>query len=79
MRTVESSTALSMIGAIFFNYLCNFFLLFLGTLLGIGDEVCNTAHGVLDLRLSVLTVDHDLWFEDNHIVLNGGFQEITNP
>jgi len=50
MRTVESRMALGMVFAIFFDYLRNFFLLFLGTLLGIRGVVCDTGHGVLDLR-----------------------------
>jgi len=47
MRTVESSTARGMVLAIFFDYLRNFFLLFLGALLGAGGKVLNTDHGAL--------------------------------
>src|SRR5712691_6910888 len=39
MRTVESRTALGMVVAILFDDLRYFFLLFLGTLVGIGGEV----------------------------------------
>src|SRR2546425_763827 len=78
MRMVESSTALGMVGAILFDYLSNFFLLFLGALLGIGGEVCDTGHGLLHLCPGLLAVDHDFWLEDNHIVLDGRLQKITN-
>ena len=79
MRTVESRTALGMfVFAILFDYLRNFFLLFLGTLLGIGGEVCDTRHGALDLRPRLLTIYHYFWLQHNHIVLDGGFQEITH-
>jgi hypothetical protein len=78
MRTVESSTALGMVLAILFDYLCNFFLLFLRALVRIGGAVFDTGHSVLHLRPGLLTVDHDFWLEDNHVVLDGCFQKITN-
>ena len=78
MRTVESRTVLGMVVAIFFDDLRYFFLLFLGALLGIGGAVLDTGHGVLDLRPGLRTVDHDFRLEDNHIVLDGRFQQIPN-
>ena len=51
MRTVESSTALGMVVAIFFDYLRNFLLFLLGALPGIRGAVLDTGHGVLDLRV----------------------------
>ena len=78
MRTVESSTALGMVCAILFDYLYNFFLLFLGALVGIGGAVFDTGHSVLDLRPGLRTVYHDFRLEDNHIVLDSRFQQIAN-
>ena len=78
MRTVESSTALGMVLAILFDYLGNVFLLFLGTLVGIGCDVFDTGHRLRDLRPGLLTIDHDFWCEDNHVVLDRRFQEIPN-
>src|SRR5207248_7841390 len=79
MRTVESRTALSMfVFAILLNYRRNFFLLVLGTLLGIRGAVFDTGQGMLHLCPGLLPVDHDFRLEDNHIVLNGRFQQIPN-
>jgi len=47
-----------MVLAIFFDYLRNFLLFLLGTLLGIRGVVLDTGHGVLDLRPGLFTI-HD--------------------
>jgi hypothetical protein len=65
-----------MVVAIFFDYLRYFFFLFLGALSRIWSAVYNTGHRVLYLRPSLRTVDHDFRLEDNHIVLDGRFQQI---
>jgi len=63
-----------MVLAILFDYLYNFFLLFLGTLLGIRGAVLDTGHGVLDLLPCLLTVYDYFRLKDNNVVLDGCFQ-----